>query len=137
MSKKALLQIRNLTTAFQIKDDFYAAVDNVTLNVNKNEVLAIVGESGSGKSALANTIMGLHNPERTKIEGEINFKGENLVKLPVSKLNKIRGDKLSMIFQDPLTALNPLMIIGEQIGEALLLHRSLTKAERKKKSLTY
>lgn len=133
LSKKALLQIRNLTTAFQIKDDFYAAVDNVTLNVNKNEVLAIVGESGSGKSALANTIMGLHNPERTKIEGEINFKGENLVKLPVSKLNKIRGDKLSMIFQDPLTALNPLMIIGEQIGEALLLHRSLTKAERKKK----
>ncbi|GGA63424.1 ABC transporter ATP-binding protein [Ornithinibacillus halotolerans] len=127
-----LLEIKNLNTSFRIRDDYYAAVDDVSLTVNKNEVLAIVGESGCGKSALAFSIMGLHN--RTKMEGEILFKGENIVNISPSKLNKLRGKSMGMIFQDPLTALNPLMIIGDQIGEALLLHnKELSKTKRKEK----
>ncbi|MBP3950054.1 ABC transporter ATP-binding protein [Bacillus suaedae] len=128
-----LLNIENLKTSFRIKDDYYAAVDDVTLSVNPNEILAIVGESGSGKSALAFSIMGLHNKERTKIEGQINYKGENIANLPPKQLNKLRGDELGMIFQDPLTALNPLMTVGEQISETLLLHTKKTADERKKR----
>ncbi|WP_249870337.1 ABC transporter ATP-binding protein [Oceanobacillus saliphilus] len=116
-----LLEIKNLTTSFRIGDGYYAAVDDVTLTINKNEVLGIVGESGSGKSALAFSIMGLHN--RVKIEGNIMLNGQDLVKMSNSKLNKLRGDDLAMIFQDPLTALNPLMEIGDQIAETLLLHK--------------
>ncbi len=128
MSNEELLQIKNLQTSFRIRDDYYAAVDNVSLNVRKNEVLAIVGESGSGKSALAFSIMRLHN--RAKIEGEILFKGENVIDMSASRLNEMRGKDMAMIFQDPLTALNPLMTVGQQIGEALFLHdRKLTKKD--------
>lgn len=128
MSRK-LLEIENLTTSFQIGDAYYAAVDDVSLTVNRNEVLGIVGESGSGKSALAFSIMRLHN--RAKIEGKIQLEGIDLAKASTSDLNKLRGDKLSMIFQDPLTALNPLMEIGAQIDETLILHRpKMSKQER-------
>ncbi|GGJ59726.1 ABC transporter ATP-binding protein [Virgibacillus salexigens] len=128
----ALLEIKNLKTSFRIRDDYYAAVDDVSLTVNKNEVLAIVGESGSGKSALAFSVMGLHN--RAKIEGNIYFKDHDLANLPANKLNKLRGDDMAMIFQDPLTALNPLMTIEEQIAETLLLHhKNLSKKKRREK----
>src|SRR5690606_39659761 len=110
-----LLQINHLSTSFRIGDQYYRAVDDVSLSVNRNEVLGIVGESGSGKSALAFSIMRLHN--RAKIEGKINLEDTDLVKASTNELNKLRGDSLSMIFQDPLTALNPLMEIGAQIGE--------------------
>lgn len=123
------MEIENLTTSFRIDDDYYAAVDDVTLTLNKNEVLGIVGESGSGKSALAFSIMGLHN--RAKIDGKIKLNDTDLAKATASQLNKIRGDKLAMIFQDPLTALNPLMEIGTQITETLLLHRpEMSKKQR-------
>ena len=120
MSNK-LLELKNLSTSFRIEGEYYAAVDDVSLTLNKNEVLGIVGESGSGKSALAFSVMGLHN--RAKTEGEILLKGNDLVKATSSQLNKLRGDDLAMIFQDPLTALNPLMAIGDQIAETLILHR--------------
>lgn len=127
-----LLEVKNLKTSFRIKDDYYAAVDDVSLSVNKNEVLAIVGESGCGKSALAFSIMGLHN--RAKIEGNIMFKNQDIANISPAKLNKLRGNNMGMIFQDPLTALNPLMEIGDQIGEALLLHnKDLSKEKRKDK----
>ncbi|WP_137742681.1 ABC transporter ATP-binding protein [Robertmurraya siralis] len=128
-----ILKIDNLRTSFRIKDDYYPAVDGVSLTVNKNELLAIVGESGCGKSALAFSIMNLHS--RAKIEGNINFKGQNIVNLPTSKLNKLRGKDMGMIFQDPLTALNPLMIIGEQIGEILLIHGTNSAEKRKERVL--
>ena len=128
MSNK-LLELKNLTTSFRIGDGYYAAVDDVTLTLNKNEVLGIVGESGSGKSALAFSVMRLHN--RAKIEGEVLLKGTDLVKSSTSQINKLRGDDLSMIFQDPLTVLNPLMEIGRQITETLILHRpKMTKKQR-------
>jgi len=127
-----LLQIKNLKTSFRIKDDYYAAVDDVTLTLNKNETLAIVGESGCGKSALAFSVMGLHN--RAKIEGNILFKDQDIANIDPTKLNKLRGKDMAMIFQDPLTALNPLMIVGDQIGETILLHNNqISKDKRKEK----
>lgn len=130
--KNKLLEIKNLKTSFRIRDNYYAAVDDVTLDVHKNEVLAIVGESGSGKSALAFSVMGLHN--RAKIEGNIVFKDRDLANLPLNKLNAIRGNEMSMIFQDPLTALNPLMTVEDQIGEVIELHnKSLSKKQRREK----
>ncbi|MGF7127058.1 peptide/nickel transport system ATP-binding protein [Natronobacillus azotifigens] len=133
--KNKLLELKNLKTSFRIRDDYFAAVDDVSLDVHKNEVLAIVGESGSGKSALAFSIMGLHN--RAKIEGNIVFKDKDLANISISKLNAIRGNEMSMIFQDPLTALNPLMTIEEQIGEVLQLHnRNLSKRKRRERVIT-
>lgn len=127
-----VLKINHLKTSFRIKDEYFAAVDDVSLTVNKNELLAIVGESGCGKSALAFSIMNLHT--RAKIEGEITFKGQNLVNLSTAELNKLRGKNMGMIFQDPLTALNPLMLIGDQIGEILLIHnKNMTVNERKQR----
>lgn len=129
---KTLVDIKNLKTSFRIGDTYYPAVDDVSLEVKENEVLAIVGESGCGKSALAFSVMGLHT--RAKVEGEILYEGDNIVHASPKKLNDLRGKDLGMIFQDPLTALNPLMTIGDQIGEAILLHNSnLSKANRKKK----
>ncbi|WP_337020548.1 ATP-binding cassette domain-containing protein, partial [Oceanobacillus massiliensis] len=118
---KELLEIKNLSTSFRIADEYYAAVDDVTLTLNKNEVLGIVGESGSGKSALAFSVMGLHN--HAKIEGEILLNDRDIARLSPSKMNKLRGDDMAMIFQDPLTALNPLMHVGDQIAETIVLHR--------------
>ncbi|AXI10130.1 ATP-binding cassette domain-containing protein [Oceanobacillus sp. 143] len=131
MSNK-LLEINNLKTSFRIGDNYYAAVDGVSLTVDKNEILGIVGESGSGKSALAFSIMGLHT--RAKIEGNILYKGQDIANIAPSKLNKLRGDDLAMIFQDPLTALNPLMTIGDQIAEALILHKpEMSQKQRKER----
>lgn len=127
---KTLLEIKNLKTSFRIKDDYYAAVDDVSLTLNKNEVLGIVGESGSGKSALAFSIMGLHN--RAKIEGNITFKDNNIAKYSTAKINKLRGKDMAMIFQDPLTALNPLMTVGEQIGEILFLHNKNLSSKKRR-----
>lgn len=134
MMSERLLEVKNLNTSFRIRDDYYAAVDGVSLTVNKNEVLAIVGESGSGKSAFAFSLMGLHT--RAKIEGSILFKGEEVANAPVAKLNKLRGKEMSMIFQDSLSALNPLMTIGDQIDEVLYLHnRKMPKSKRRERSL--
>ena len=102
-----LLDVQNLHTGFRIKDDYYDAVDGVSFTLERNEILAIVGESGCGKSTLATTIMGLHDPNNTKITGEILYKDLNLSNLNETLYNKIRGNDIGMIFQDPLSALNP------------------------------
>lgn len=135
MDKEILCEIKNMHTAFRIKDKYYDAVDNVSLNLYKDEVLAIVGESGCGKSTLATTIMGLHNLNFTKVTGEVIFEGKNLLNLDEKDYNKIRGGKIGMIFQDPLSALNPLQRIGEQIEEGLIYHRNLAKEDRKKRAI--
>lgn len=128
-----LLKLENLKTSFRIKDNYYAAVDDVSITVNKNELLAIVGESGCGKSALAFSIMGLHRS--AKIEGNIMFKGQNIANLSTAQLNRLRGKDIGMIFQDPLSALNPLMIIGEQISEVLTIHNKSLSASKKKEKV--
>lgn len=135
MMEKELLRINNLVTSFRINGKYYAAVDGVSLSVKMNEVFAIVGESGCGKSALALSIMNLHNPAFTKIEGQIYFKNQDLLQLSTAELNKIRGKDIGMIFQDPLTALNPLMKIGAQIEESLTFHTNLSGKEKQKRAM--
>lgn len=130
MTEQALLKINNLTTSFRIKDTYYVAVDDVSITLRKNEILAIVGESGCGKSTLANSIVGLLNANNTKVEGEVLFNNQNLLTLSDNELNKIRGNTIGYIFQDPLSALNPLMRIGEQIEEGLIYHSTLNKSQR-------
>ena len=128
-----LLEIKNLETAFRIKDDYFNAVDKVSLDLYRNEVLAIVGESGCGKSTLATTIMRLHNENLTKSTGEIIFNGKNILDLTEDEMNKIRTKDIGMIFQDPLSSLNPLHRIGKQIEEALIYHTELSAEERQKR----
>ncbi|WP_210471386.1 ABC transporter ATP-binding protein [Sporosarcina sp. 6E9] len=130
-----VLEIENLRTSFSIKGKYYAAVDDVSLKIHENEVLAIVGESGCGKSALALSIIGLHDARVTKLEGQINFRGQNLLNLSRAKLNKIRGKDMGMIFQDPMTALNPLSTVGSQITEPMKYHLKLSPADMKKRTL--
>ncbi|MDR2832277.1 MAG: ABC transporter ATP-binding protein [Streptococcaceae bacterium] len=131
-----LLELKNLHLGFRIKDDFYDAVDDVSFTLNENEILAIVGESGSGKSTLATAIMGLHHPRNSKVSGHILFDNQDLTKLSENLYNKIRGNKIGMIFQDPLSALNPLMRISDQIGESLSYHRKeLSKEQRYDRAL--
>ncbi len=135
MVKKELLRIRNLVTSFRIQGQYYAAVDNVSLTVNENEVFAIVGESGCGKSALALSVLNLHNQANTKVEGNIYFQNKDLLSLSLNELNEIRGRDIGMIFQDPLTALNPLMKIGAQIEESLSYHTPMNRNNRRKRAM--
>ncbi|MDQ0217345.1 peptide/nickel transport system ATP-binding protein [Peribacillus cavernae] len=110
-------------------------MDNVSFTVNENEIVAVVGESGCGKSALALSIMQLHNKQRTKIEGAIRYRDSDLVALNEAQMNKLRGKDLGMIFQESLTALNPLMTVGRQIEENLDYHTDLTKKAKKARTM--
>lgn len=134
-TSEEILIINHLYTSFRIKDSYYDAVDDVSLTLKENEVLAIVGESGCGKSTLATSIVGLHNPLNTKMTGEILYKNRNLVNLKEEELNEIRGNDIGFIFQDPLSALNPLMRIGDQIEETLVYHTKLDEKQRKERVL--
>lgn len=130
LEQEELLRVQNLHTAFRIKDTFYDAVDGVSFSLKSNEILAIVGESGCGKSTLATSIMGIYDKNNVRISGEILFQKQNLIELSEEEMNHIRGAEISMIFQDPLSALNPLMRIGDQIEEGLKFHTDLSKDER-------
>jgi len=130
-----LLEIKNLKTSFRIEGNYYNAVDGVDITIKKNEVFAIVGESGSGKSAMALSIPRLHNLNYTKIDGEVLFNGRNILSLTEKELNEVRGRGIAMIFQDPLSALNPLMKIGKQIEESLTYHTDLGKEAKKERAI--
>lgn len=125
-----LLEINNLTTSFKVDGEYYSAVDNVSLEINEDEVLAIVGESGCGKSTLATSIIGLHDENSTKLSGSIKYRNQELLKLGHEKISQVRGNNIGMIFQDPLAALNPLMRIGDQIKESLDIHTNLSEEEK-------
>ncbi|WP_311133574.1 ABC transporter ATP-binding protein [Weissella paramesenteroides] len=125
-----LLELNDVSTSFKISGQYYDAVSHVNLEVKKDEILAIVGESGCGKSTLATTVMGLHNPDATHISGQVLFKGQDLLQFDENGLNKVRGAKIGMIFQDPLSALNPLKRIADQIKEVLDYHTKMTAKEK-------
>jgi len=116
-----ILSIRDLTVEFKTEDGVVQAVTDVTYDLQPGEVLGIVGESGSGKSVSMLTIMGL-SPQATIPKGEAFFKGEDLLKLPPKRLREIRGGDMAMIFQDPMTSLNPVLTVGDQISEAVMTH---------------
>jgi len=130
-----LLETVDLRTSFKVGGKYFAAVDGVDLTVYKNETFAVVGESGCGKSAMALSLTRLHNLDFTRIEGQVNFGGKNLVGLSEDELNKIRGREISMVFQDPLTSLNPLFRVGPQIEESLAYHTSKNQIQRKEKAI--
>ncbi|MFC6465588.1 ABC transporter ATP-binding protein [Marinilactibacillus sp. GCM10026970] len=133
--ERNLLEVNNLKTGFRFGEEYHNAVDGVSLTLKKNEILAIVGESGCGKSTLATAIMGLHDPNNTKITGEILYKDLNLTDLNEKLYNRIRGNDIGMIFQDPLGSLNPLMTIYNQIAEALIYHSDFDEKQIKARVL--
>jgi oligopeptide/dipeptide ABC transporter ATP-binding protein len=127
-----ILTVNNLKTYYYSKSKIVPAVDGVSFRLNKGEVLGIVGESGCGKSTVARSILDLLDKSYTRIEdGEILFHGEDLLKLDYKALNRIRGKKISMIFQNPQSSLNPVYVIGDQISEVLTIHEKITKKEAK------
>jgi peptide/nickel transport system ATP-binding protein len=131
----ALLDVKDLSTSFNTEDGVVRAVQGVSFSVEKGQTLGIVGESGCGKSVTCLTIMGL-NPKRTTMSsGEALWKGEDLLTTKPSKLREIRGNEISMIFQDPMTSLNPVHTIGRQLVEAILLHRDVTKRVARARAL--
>lgn len=129
---ETILEVKDLRTYFRRKDGVVKAVDGVSYTLDRGETLAIVGESGSGKSVSVTSIMGLIRTGRaTMVQGQAIFKGQDLFQLPAGKLRNIRGNEISMIFQDPMSSLNPTMKIGEQIIEPLLWHGKMGRAQAK------
>ena len=122
-----LLEVKNLRTHFPTRAGLVRAVDGVSFHVERGELLGLVGESGCGKSITALSVMRLVAPPGRIVGGEILFEGENLLKVSDERMREIRGDDIAMIFQDPMTSLNPVYTVGEQIAEALRLHRKLSR----------
>ena len=130
MSGNALLSVRDLRVSFHTQDGIVKAVDGVSFDVFAGETIGIVGESGSGKSVTANALMRLNFGQRVETSGSIVFDGEELSTLKDEEMRRHRGRDIAMVFQDPLSALNPFYKVGEQIGEAYLVHHpSATKAQ--------
>src|SRR5437660_5290181 len=126
----AVLSVRDLRVQFPTDDGVVKAVDGVTFDVYENEVLGIVGESGSGKSVTSMAVLGLL-PKSARVTGEILYRGQNLLELDERGLQRLRGEKLAMVFQDALAALNPVFTVGDQIGEAIQVHHDVNdKAAR-------
>ncbi len=131
----ALLQVNDLRTYFRTDDGVVKAVDGVTFSVDPGKTLGIVGESGCGKSVTMLTVMGLNNKKTADTSGEALFNGEDLLPMKSSQLRAIRGDEIAMIFQDPMTSLNPVHSIGKQLIEAVLLHNDVSKKEARQRAV--
>ena len=130
MSGRALLSVRDLEVGFKTPDGEVHAVNGVTFDVDRGDVVAIVGESGSGKTVTAMSILGLlPTPPAVIKSGQILWKGEDLLTIAPARMREVRGGEIAMIFQDPLTALNPVHTIGRQIGEMVRIHRGMNKRQ--------
>ena len=131
-----LLDVKGLKTYFYTDEGVVRAVDGIDFHINKGETLGIVGESGSGKSVTALSIMRLiPTPPGRIVEGTISYNGRNLLELPPAQMRKIRGKEISMIFQEPMTSLNPVFTVGEQIAEAVRLHEGLGRRDAMAKTV--
>jgi oligopeptide/dipeptide ABC transporter ATP-binding protein len=134
--KKTLLHVKNLKTHYFTEEGVVPAVDGIDFKIKKGETLAIVGESGSGKSQTSLSIIRLiPSPPGKIVAGEINYDGENLLEKSDNEMRKIRGNKISMIFQEPMTSLNPVFRVGDQISESLILHQGLNPKEALEQSI--
>lgn len=130
----SLLSVRDLSVTFHTEDGAVTAVNDLNFDLRKGETLGIVGESGSGKSQTAFAMMGLL-AKNGKASGSVKFNGQELVGLPESTLNKVRANEIAMIFQDPMTSLNPYLKVGEQLDEVLRLHKGMSKTEARAESI--
>ena len=133
--KAPFLSVKDLTVYYTVSKIDTKAVNGVSFTLDRGETLGLVGETGAGKTTIAKAILGiLPTPPARLIGGQIDFEGQTLTRLPESEMLKIRGDKISMIFQDPMTALNPVIKVGDQISEVIELHNDVSKAEAKKRA---
>jgi len=136
MQNKILLDIRNLQTHFFVRGYTAKALDNVSLTIKAGQTLGLVGESGCGKSVTAHSIMRLiPDPPGKIVGGEIYFEGQNLLNVSKAAMRKIRGNRISMIFQEPMTSLNPVFSVGDQVGEVIRLHQRLSRRETRERVL--
>ncbi len=130
-----LLEVRDLRVRFATEDGIVHAVDGVSFDVAEGEVLAIVGESGSGKSVTAQTIMGLTRSPNARIEGSVRYRGQDLLTARDEELQRVRGEEIAMIFQDPMTSLNPVYKVGDQIVEAIRAHRDESDSAARERAI--
>ncbi|WP_374148389.1 ABC transporter ATP-binding protein [Priestia megaterium] len=131
-----LLEVKNLQTAFSINDSWHNAVDDVSFQVGRKRIIGVVGESGCGKSVLSLSVIGLLPKVNSQIRsGSVLFNGKNLTHLSEDEMNDVRGKDISMIFQEPMTSLNPVLTIGYQLQEVLFNHMNISKAEAREKSI--
>src|ERR1051325_10626781 len=132
----ALLEVKHLQTYFYTDDGVAKSVDDVSYTVDRKETLGVVGESGCGKSVTALSIMQLiPQPPGKIVGGEILFEGKDLLKITEEEMRSIRGNKIGMIFQEPMTSLNPVFTVGDQIEESILLHQKVSKEEAKNRAI--
>ncbi len=131
-----MLEIKGLRVLFQVRKKWLPAVDGVNLNIRSGEITGVVGESGSGKSVMSQSILRLRDYDTAvRYEGEILFEGIDLLKQPLAKMRDIRGNRISVIFQDPLTSLSPVHTVGNQLSEVLVLHKKMSKQEAKERAV--
>jgi peptide/nickel transport system ATP-binding protein len=130
-----LLEVKDLKVYFPTDDGLVKAVDGVSFTVDRGETLGVVGESGSGKSVTFLSVLGLINRKAARVEGEVLFQGKNLLELPPDEMQDIRGSRISMIFQDPMTSLHPYYRVGQQIVEAIRTHQDIPKREARKQAV--
>jgi peptide/nickel transport system ATP-binding protein/oligopeptide transport system ATP-binding protein len=130
-----LLKVEGLRVGFNTEDGLLQAVDGVSFELGAGEVVAIVGESGSGKSVTAQTIIGLTRSPNARIEGSVGLRGEELLDASDTDLQKVRGKEIAMIFQDPMTSLNPVYRVGDQIVEAIRAHEQVSEAEARRRTI--
>ncbi|MEU5511934.1 ABC transporter ATP-binding protein [Streptomyces fungicidicus] len=131
----SFLSVRDLRVRFSTEDGIVKAVDGLSFDVERGKTLGIVGESGSGKSVTNLTVLGLHNPKSSTVEGEILLEGKDLVTASEKEMEKLRGNKVAMIFQDPLTALSPYYTVGRQIAEPYMKHTGASKKEARQRAI--
>ena len=135
MNNDILLDVQDLVTQFKLDDGTLTAVDHVSFSIHRGETLGVVGESGCGKSVTAFSILNLVSPPGKVVSGKIIFEGENLLEKSKHDMKKIRGERISMIFQEPMTSLNPVFTVGNQIDETLRIHKGLNRQEAKQKTI--